>query len=427
MKKILTTVGVLIAIVFLGNFVYGLQSVQKIDDNIKLGIENGKIPVNMTYSKIKVNPLFSEFTFYDLDVKSKDNKHLFSTQKLTVNMKYKEALELSQNGHLEKLTFCKLKFNEVDFYFGEENSLFEAEKLGFAFNGSLDQFSIEQLKSQLPTEKQEFDFNISNGKVNQTLMGNSSFNVYSLYANNKISSGQFHITFNPEDHHITFSNVAMSTDEYAMNGNCDLEYSGLNMDDFKPHILSFESNSHSKGKIVKENPKMKGFVYSIESFDNEMSGEFAFGENHLIAEESDPEFALHFKMKGLSFEIPDEQKEMVNTQLSMVGLDADDLKVDEFLVNSELKDGKLVVNDTKLILPILKANLLADLNMNYLSIQGSEINNFNLVVTDIKPELRNSLKGIEQMVGIQFPMEGDDIVFEVKGSLANPQVKGIHY
>ncbi len=427
MKKIFITVGVLIAITLLGNFVYGLQLAQKVDDNLKLGIDKGIFPFEFSYSKIKVNPLFSEFTFYNLDVKSKDDEQLLTAEKLGVNMKYKEALELSQNGKLEKLTSLKLKFDELDIFGGEDIAMLEAEKFNLDFSGSLDQFNKEKIMHQLPTEKQELYFDVQKLKMNPDFLSQGKYNMYSMYADKEITSGTCRVLFNPETNHITVSEFEFLTSDYDMDGDFDMEYEGVNTDDFKPKMIAFNSTTHSKGKVTVENPMLPGFKYSIESFNNDMSGKFIFGQEDNPMEGMEPEFVLHFDVKGINFELPEAQKTQMNAQMSMFGLTADDLQINEFLVNSELKDGKLSVNDTKLILPVFKANLFADLNMKYTSPKESEINNLNLTITDINPEVKNSLQNIEQMFGFKFPMEGDDIVLEVKGSLGNPQVKGIHY
>ncbi len=427
MKKIFITVGVLIAIALLGNFVYGLQLAQKVDDNLKLGIEKGIFPFELAYSKLKVNPIFSEFTFYDLDIKSKDNEPLLTAERLDVNMKYKEALELSQNGKLEKLTSLKVKFDELDMFMGEDIAMLEAEKFNLDFTGSLDQFSKEKIMQQLPTEKQELLFDVQKLKMNPEFLNQGKFNMYSMYADKEITSGTCRVIFDPESHHITVNDFELLTSDYDMDGDFDMEYEGVSTDDFKPKMIAFNSASHSKGKISVEYPLVPGLKYSLESFNNDMSGKFMFSQNDNPMDGMDPEFDIHLDLKGLSFEVPEEQKAQMNVQMSMFGLTTEDLKIDEFLVNSELKDGKLTVNDTKLILPVFKANLLADLSMKYTSPNESEINNMNLTISDINPDVKNSLQTIEQMFGFKLPMEGDDIVFQVKGSLGNPQVKGIHY
>ena len=53
MKKVFITLGVLIAITLLGNFVYGIQLAQKVDENLKLGIEKGVFPFEFSYTQIK--------------------------------------------------------------------------------------------------------------------------------------------------------------------------------------------------------------------------------------------------------------------------------------------------------------------------------------------------------------------------------------
>ena len=427
MKKIFITVGVLIAIALLGNFVYGLQLAQKVDDNLKSGIEKGLFPFEFTYSKIKVNPLFSEFTFYNLDIKSKDEEQLLTAEKLDVNMKYAEALELSQNGKLEKLTSLKLKFDELDIFAGEDIAVLDAERFNLDFSGSLDQFSKEKMMQQLPAEKQELYFDVQKLKVNPDFLSQGKFNMYSMYADKEISSGTCRVLFNPQTNHIIISEFEFLTSDYDMDGDFDMEYEGVSTDDFKPKMIVFNSETHSKGKVFVENPMLPGFKYSVDSFNNNMSGKFIFGQEDNLMEGMNPEFNIHFDVKGINFELPEEQKSQMNAQMSMFGITADDLKVDEFLINSELKDGKLTVNDTRLVLPVFKADLLADLNMKYTSLNESEINNLNLTISDINPDVKNSLQTIEQMLGFKFPVEGDNIVFEVKGSLGNPQVKGIHY
>ncbi|MCW3787796.1 hypothetical protein [Plebeiibacterium sediminum] len=428
MRKIFITVGVLIAITLLGNFVYGIQLAQKVDENLKLGIDKGVFPFEFSYTKLRVNPLFSEFTFYNLDVKSKEKEQILQADKLGVNMKYKEALELSQNGKLEKLTFLNLKFDELDLYMGETIAVMEAEKLNLEFDGSLDQFNKETLMAQLPTEKQELYFDVKNLRMSSDFINQDKFKMYAaMYADKEITSGKCRLLFNPDTHHITLNEMEFLTSDYDMEGEFDMEYEGLKIDDFKPKSIAFNSASHSNGTVSIENPMLSGFKYSIDSFENDMSGKFKFGSEDNPMEGMEPEFDIHMDLKGMSFEVPEEQKVQLNAQLSMVGLTTDDLKINEFLVNSHLKDGKLTVEDTRILLPAFKANLLADLNMKFNAPNESEIEAFNLKISDINPGVKNSLQNIEQMLGFTFPMEGDDIVFEVKGSLANPQVKGIHY
>ncbi|MCW3805616.1 hypothetical protein [Plebeiibacterium marinum] len=426
MKVKILIIGILFlgVLLFAGNWIYGNKSAAKLDQRIQFSIQNQQLPFDISYEKVQVNPLFSEFTFTNLIVSDKSGDITLKSEKLRVNMKYSEAMELSENHKLEEVTWFKLNFDRPLILNDKDLVVFETGNAKLNFDGALKSFTLQELERHFPETPQEVQMNLSDVVFHAENMG--GFKIDGLTnAYNTLNEMDVHMVFNPGTHTLELKQLDMESDQMAMVSGALLKFDGDCKENFIPRQVVFNSTASSKGEVSWENPTQGKII--LENTEHKFSGNIAFDEKGEISKDELPEFDLYMQLEGLKIEYEEDARQMINKQGSMVGISADDIAIDHFVVNSTLKDGKLQVANTELVMPVFNANLDVDINFSESSIESGEIKNMVLRVSDIKPELKEGLKSIENMLGFQLPTEGDDIVFCVKGTLKNPQVKGIHY
>ncbi len=414
---------ILITVLYAGNWIYGKQIASKIDSQLKNSFQAGLVPYDISYSKIEVNPLFSEFIFHDLIIKDKKNDLILESQKLKVKMKYAEALELSKTYNFEHVTYIKSKFDNVSIKNYNGKSYVLSDRMDFDFDGNINQLMYRSLLQALPTEKQEVYI-----KFNDFHLDHSSFHLYNQHKgvvnpNEKITEGIIHLVYKPENQMLYVKNFDLDSESFVFENAIDVKIGGLKLDELHANQINFSSNFKNKKEVsLGEKTNGQGF-YKLKYIESSMHGNAVLDNNGNIDTKHLPEFNLLLNIKGLSAE----QKGLSKGLGSILSIPSDSITIDALVFQSQLKDGRLTVSDSKLESSLMNANLVADIKYDQLNPDKSEIESFEFRLSQIKSELQNGFKNIESMLGFTLPRDGDDIVLELKGSLYAPKIKGVDY
>ncbi len=425
MKKISIVILLLFVVVFVGNWIYGNRAGVKLDNRLKASIESGTIPVDISYSKVRVNPLFSEFTFYDLIIKDKDAGFELASKVLKVNMKYLEAVELSQTYRLEELTKCRLLFDQFNLKIKDNIPLIDSERLDVDFEGSVNPFQNSVFSYQFPTKKQALKVKLQGTHVNFASLSNKRIAPAPVSGNDELKNVDMSICWNPDSSSLLVKKFRLDSDMMNIKSDAVFTYEGDRVDSCKLIKVDFNTDIQNRTGLSWGDPNREG-LFMLGSAVNNSSGSLFFKNNGEM-DGIKSSFDMHLHLKNLSVKYVGSAKARLDAQASLVGLHAEDISISEFTVNTTLKDQHIIVDDTRLLLPFFSADLYADININQTKPDDSEINEMVLQIGHIKPSFQKGIKNIEYMLGLKLPKEGDDYVFKVKGTVTNPQVQGIHY
>ncbi len=422
-KVLIPVLLILITGLYAGNWIYGKQSASRIDRQLKNSFQAGLIPYDISYSKIEVNPLFSEFIFHDLIIKDKKNDLILESEKLKVKMKYAEALELSKTYSFEHVTHVKSKFDNISIKNYNRESYVNCGRVDFDFDGNINQLMYRSLLQALPTEKQEIYI-----KFNDLHLDPSSFHQFNQYKgvvnpNENINEGIINLKYEPENQMLYVRNFDLDSESFVFENAIDVKIGGLKLDELHANQFIFTSDFKNKKEIsLGEKTNGQGF-YTLKYIESSMHGSAVLDNNGNIDTKHLPEFNLLLNIKGLSAE----QKGLSKGLGSVLSIPSDSITIDALVFQSQLKDGRLTVSDSKLESSLLNANLAADIKYDQLNPDKSKIESFEFRLSQIKSELQNGFKNIESMIGFTLPRDGDDIILELKGSLNAPKIKGVDY
>ncbi len=425
MKKISIAILLLFVVVFVGNWIYGNRAAEKLDNRLKMITQSGSIPYDISYSKLSVNPLFSEFTFYDLVIKAKGEGFELSSKVLKVSMKYMEAVELSQTYYLKELTKCRLLFDQFNLKNKDNLSLIESERLDVDFDGSINPFLSSIILNQFPTEKQELNVKLKGTLLNFASLNIKSITPVSVSGNDELKNIDICICWDPESCSLLVKKLRVDSGIMDIKSDAIFTYEGDRVDSSKLVKVEFHSDIKNVTGLSWGNPNREG-LFMLGSVATQASGSLFFLDNGEI-DGIESTFDMHLDLKDLKVKYEGSAKARLDAQASLIGLHSEDISISEFVVNATLKNHHIVLDETSLLLPFFKADLSADIKVNQSKPDDSEINEMVLQIGHIKPSFQKGIKNIEYMLGLKFPKEGEDYVFKVKGTVGNPQVQGIHY
>jgi hypothetical protein len=109
------------------------------------------------------------------------------------------------------------------------------------------------------------------------------------------------------------------------------------------------------------------------------------------------------------------------------GIDINQIMINSLNLNYQTSDQQIKIEQGKLDSSLVDANIRADLKLNDQYPNLSKINDFKVELSNFTGNLRNLFETMETRMGVSLPRDGDAIVLEMKGTFAQPQIKGLHY
>ncbi len=418
-SKILVSALILLVVFFTGNWIYGNISAKKLDLYLQ------QFPINSRpyYTDLKVNPLCSKITFKNFSLVYPNSNFKIESDVLYVKIKHSEAMEISKTRRVDKLTGLALDFENAKLS-GNDEAIFAGKNVKINFDGDMSSQKYQAMNVNFPDEKQQLSLKIEEGAWMQNPTKDNWLTRF-LIGSNKIEYADIQIVLNHGEHTIDFDKVKINTGTLQMEGNAKVYYAGQGLNDFVPYQINMKYDLRSNDQF-NWGESNAGGKYSLQSFNSTFDGELKLDENYdLKSSFSKMKFSLN--LKDLNVEYDGESGSGMEAQLMMLGLKPEDLRVDELVFNTQINDGRCIVDNAKLVLPVLVATLNADIKMHGVNMDSTEIETMEMRIANIEPNLQSSLVSFERTFGFRIPRDGDDILLQIKGSLGHPQIKGIHY
>ncbi len=418
-KIVLPVIILLIISVFVGNWIYGNISTKKLDSYLS----NYPNHSQLKYEDIKVNPLWSKITFKNFSFIEPNTGYKIESEVLYVSMKHTEALDISKTRRIDRLTKLGLNFKNVKIL-DKDKIVFAGESAQLDFKGDMSQEKFKNMFIKFPDEKQQVGFTVKNGEFNYLSMQNSKYGS-SLAGLTEIKSADIKISLDPEEKELNIESLNIKAGELSLEGELAANYRGQGFRDFSASKINMEYDCALSNQVSWGDSNSTG-KYSLDSFSSMFKGEVELDDNGvLLTMPSNALFKL--KMKGLTAQYEGQAKSQVETSLSMLGLHAEDLSVNEFSFSTEINSDEWIIEDTKLKMPILEAALKASLKTNKVNPNDPGIEKMQIRISNINQKLNDAIGNLSATFGFKIPRDGDDIVLEMQGSISNPKIKGVHY
>ncbi|WP_142532491.1 hypothetical protein [Saccharicrinis carchari] len=418
--KVLITISILvIVLVFTGNWIYGNISAKKLDVHLQQLSESAR-PL---YSDIKVNPLCSKIIFKNFSIPYPNSTYKIESDVLCVNIKHREAMEIAKTQKVDKLTGLSLDFKNIKLS-GDGMPTFVSEELLFDFEGDMSQVKLAKLEEQFPEQKQMISVEIKEGDWIKPKLKNTNFVDLPIELP-EIEYAYIVLLFNHANKTMELEKIRLETAGLEFEGETELSYFGEGLNDISISQINMEYNCVLSDSLSWGDSNSSG-RYTVQSFSSALEGYMELNENGEL-QPALSQLSFNLDLKDIKVEYQGAARMNMEAQLSMLGISPQDLWVDEISLNAKIGDGRCVVKNTKLRLPLLEATLDANIKLLGDGIDSTDIENMELRLSNIDSDFKMHMKNIERAFGLKIPSEGEDIVLQITGSLKNPKIKGIHY
>jgi len=408
-KLIIGSLLILILGAVIFDWQYGLEIANRIEANIENNPLIKKNFSEVSYSRIKVSPILSKVTFIDFKAKT---DYLIECDELVIKMAYDEAQELAQTNRLEKLT--KLSLSAYNLNVLKNKEWYKASSFLLIFKGDVNPNDLSNALSS----SQGVDLYVENIKTSGEIFGDLKWNE-EIDEINKFSAL---LSNNAEAKMATLKKM----DIVSTLINVDLKAKYFYTNDLKPEKVQFVSDVVSVGNIISFGDVKDKGLYTIDGLVQRATGEVIFDSFGKV-DHKRTSCKTYMAINNAILDFNKETRRMYTNQLSLIGVNLDDLRINKLDFNGELRGGDLYLSDTRLYSPLLKAKIQSQIKFDFIKPHESLIKSSAVNVNIIDPNLKGSFEGIERLFGFQIPRSGDELVLELKGPLKKPLVKGVHY
>ncbi len=415
--KILIPVLLLLIIsLFAGNWIYGKMSAKKVEaylDNLP--------NADVKYDHVTVNPLMAKIKINQFEYQVPDKEIVFYCNELTISIPHSDAMKIVKEKSLDEINKLGIEGNDIVVANMKGDTLVVSDNLDMDFDGALMVEDLKNLQIDFPEEDQDFDLTIRNTRLGSKATDDSVLKT--LAETKQIDKIGLEIKVKAKEGKMLLEDFIVKSKEMLVKGDADIDFTGETRESMKPVYAKVKYEMSMPDNLTWEDEKGK---YSVKSFNSSFSGKLNLKENGEFLELID-EADVDIDLKELTFDYDEATKATMNQQLAMLGLNSDDLSIKGFSLHSKIDSSSLIIENTELLLPVLKAGLTANMHLDRSNFNNSQINAFQLIISNINPKLDEALGNLSKTFGFKIQREEDNIVFEVKGSFQNPQIKGVHY
>ena len=416
-KIILPVIVVLFVAVLVVNGIYGARIAKEIDANLKSLIAENELSGEITYSKVKVNPLFSKVRIAEVNVAVTDESGSFSCESVDIDVPYKEVLRWTESEELEEIKSFKITLVKPQLNGREAGVSVEFSDLVVDFDGELSKADFENLAVQFPDKKQKIELSFSDLKVK--FSGNVVrtpliSQLQEQFSN--IDAGSYTLVYNPDSKEINVPEFLIESPVISYKGHALFKYDGNNASEFKPKALETETAMRLEPKRFKWEDENGG------------KGEFqldklVFNTNTSISfdNRSFPQGDMNIDVKNL---IINYNGGNTNRGNSMMNLSFKDLDIKSLKFNYHLDKEKLSITDSRIESSLLEADIYAEADIDDSNLANSTINEAKITVHKLGPDLEKLVSALEMQMGKELPRENGAIVLELSGKLLRPTIKG---
>lgn len=417
--RIITSLIVLLVLaVLVGNWIYGKKVATELDKQLQDNIENNELPLLISYSGVTVNPLFSKVVLKDFNVSDLDSNVSFNSEAVQLHISIKEARRLSKEPEINDIKSFEVQFKKSVLPFPENMGEIALDNLTIDFDGHLTKADFENLSETFPSEKQSLKVSLSNLDVANLNFGSQPSAITELQKQlSSIDEGKVKVILDPKSKEILLNELSLSSPKLKSSSNIAIHYSGEGADDFKPLTAIVKTDHKTEPIDIHFDQGGNTVDFSLTSL--------AIASDFMIDFEKPsalPVGKISFLTEGLMANSPAGSGSIIS--LPIPGASVDELDIERFSINYELKDDNLKISDTELISTLIGAELNADVSLDLVNQQNSTINNALLVIHKLSPELEGVVAMIEGQSGKKLPRVDDKITLEITGTLGSPKIKG---
>ena len=413
-------IAILILAVVAGNWIYGKNIAKKVDEQLKVKIDNSELPATISYASITVNPLFSRVEIKDFEVSDEKESVSLNCELVEFDISGKEALRLINDTTFEELNSLKVQLKGIKYgSSSQETPGVTIENVTVDFDGHLTKTDIENLHLIFPKEKQNLELSFSNLKVNSKITENNKSPLVELQKQfSTIDDGKCILSYNPDLKEISVKKLSLSSKVLSTSSTALLKYSGEGASDFKMISAKIKSDYNFEPKDVHWEDGDKSMDFSLSQL--AFSSDFTMNFNKPIL----PEGTISFLTKGLRASYQGNDGNPVFA-LPIPGVSFNQIDLEKFSTNYKLRDNKLTISDTELKSSMIDASLEADVSIDKENTKNSKINNAKLVVSKLSPQLEEAVTNMEHQTGKELPRKDNIITIEITGTLGQPKIKGL--
>jgi hypothetical protein len=422
--RILLTVLLIIIGLLIGNWIYGNILSKKIESQIERQIDLIIDDGDVTFEKIKVNPLFSKLNFYGLRVVNEQGLELLRSSEVKLGMPYSEAMRILKANNFEEIKTFNVHFFDTAVYIEGADDKLLVDELFFSFKGHLTKQDIEQLADRFPDKKQAVKIDASGLSFAETpWMDALGFTSEQIQQFNQVDKLSAVLSFNPNKQVIKLDELLLYSPlvNYTSAGQLSYENEGLNNMKARQSSSSIEMQLNDKG-VEWGNSETSG-KYSLDNLYVKMDGDVSYKDNipHINSQSS------QLLIENFSVEYAGAKKAQLEAQAAILGVKMDMLTVNRLAINSYLENDELIISDGELLSSLLNAELKAKISINSTDHKASQIEEATLIVSDLVPGIENALTTFELMTMQSLPRKGTSIVLEMSGDVTRPNIKGLRY
>ncbi|WP_439183797.1 hypothetical protein [Carboxylicivirga taeanensis] len=423
MKKKLFAFGLLLILVFAGNWVYGRILSKKIEAKIThLAQENDLVQVEIEH--IRVNPLFSTVTCKGIVIRSLTGEQLAEGASLVLDMPYREVMRLLNNEQIDQLQSMRMKAKQLLVPVDKTGGQLLVDEVCIDFDGVLTSDDIRTINRRFPDEAQRLYVSAKGLKLSQVPGWNTlGFTEEQFERYTNIEQVQLDVKFDPQARQLQLLNFQLESALLACNSTAVVDYSGDGWHGWQPRQTESSFSLDLKEKGMQWGDKASSGKYTLGklSLSSDALMTFNSGKPQVKGQKSS------FLLEDLTIEYAGRRQAELEAQAALLGLKLDRVTIGKLAIHSQLINNKLVFTDSELQSSLLNLSLHGEVQWQPLSPKDSQIETATIILSNLAPGIQNGLSTLELMTGQSLPRKGDAIVLELSGALHRPAIKGLKY
>ncbi len=423
MKKKLLIIIVLLGLVLVGNWVYGNVLAHKIEDRLLHLAKSMDDELLIEFDEVHVNPLLSKLQLRGLTISKMDGRKLATGQTVILDMPYREAIRLVNRKHIDELKSLKLKVEQLQVYVLGEDKLV-VDNLQITFSGQLSKEDIHTIQTAFPDEKQRLRIQAKGVEFSQTpWMDALGFTKEQIASINHFDQLLVDCQLLPQQSQLELMKFQLNSDFIDCQSNGVLNYRGEGLKNTKVEKSESSFKLYLKEKGLTWGDAETTGRFSLDKLDIESDAVVVYHDSVPSVESQ----KSHILLENLTLEYAGKKQAQLEAQTALLGLKMDKITVSRLAINSNLVDNRLTITDSELQSSVMNIDLNAKVNISPDAPSASQIEAATLILSNLAPGIQNGLATFELMTMQSLPRKGNDIVLEMSGALARPNIKGLRY
>jgi len=423
-KKIIIVVAII---------VISISGIAFLFDSLSSKIANKKVleldlPDFITHGDVSVSSIGSKLIIKDVLIKLDNEGQTVYCDEIGVGTSYKEIFNIIKTKKINELGSFDLEFKNILVSSSDDN-IFKhkiASYVSIEYDGTLTQEILQNIEYEFPAQDQRLtvsisDFNIPiEAGILQELIPNIKTDLS--------TDCKFTIAFSPTTKQIELQNLYVKNEYISTSLDLKLDYKGTNTNNMVPIKIDAngKSNFDLENMVLGDKDMTINMGKGSMNFTFFIDGNLDSMDEDEIMKNAEAEFDISLK----DFRIKPSNK-MIR---SVPGLKLKDKEITLKNIENDFKwDGIRLVNTLDLSSSLISINSEIDINLKFNSqdkadIKKSSISKCLLRIGGLDKNLENLVQSFENelLKGQILPREGKDIILNVTGTFANPNIEGLN-